>query len=97
MIYKKIVLYDFMKEFKESGKDVFSNKGYSELFKLLNNTVMYADLLGHVELSVGNIADMYIETDVDTACKDNFCNLDELKDETAVIELDNNKLIYRIF
>lgn len=79
----------FMDKFKQHDRDNFSYKGYQVLFNYLEN------IDSDYELDVIAICCEYTESSIDDALKDcGLDSLDELKDNTTVLEVDDETIIY---
>lgn len=79
----------FMDQFKQYDRDNFSYKGYQVLFNYLE------DIDSDYELDVIAICGDYIESSIEDALKSyGLDSLDELKDNTTVLEVDDETIIY---
>ena len=94
MIIKKIGLYEFREAFSHCDrKDNFSYDGLEVLFDYLDDL---SDCFGNIKLDVIAICCEYTESTIVEAleCYD-LTSLEELQDNTLVLNVDSDTIIYQ--
>jgi len=92
MIYKELTLSQFRDEFHRAGRgEQFSYDGLTALYELLEE-------MGHdCELDVIALCCEFVESDWDEAMDDYDMSKDEIRNNTMVLELNEDRIIYSAF
>lgn len=90
---QRLDVYDFRDAFHRMGRgDTFSYKGYEVLFSWLT------ELDQGLELDVISLCCDFAEIHHDEIKRETGCeNIEELRDRTLVLYVDNNTIIYQVF
>lgn len=88
---------DFINAFRLAGRsDQFSRDGLNTLFKYLEQYEQ--DTGEELELDVIGLCCNYVESSIEDALKEHgLDSLDDLKDNTLVLEVDDETIIYQAF
>ena len=100
MLINRVSFFDFVVEFEKYGRgDQFSNEGKEALYYYLSE--MSEDIGEPIELDIVGLCCEFTEYDcieeLNDDCGHNVESLGDLKNHTAVIEIDGGKFIVQNF
>ena len=93
-MYQTVNLYAFRRAFETQRPNNFSYEGQEVLFNYLEQ--LEEDIGEGIELDVIALCCDYTESTIEEALSNyNLDSLDELRDNTLVLEVDDNTIIYQ--